>query len=157
MAKRNLYATMVELGLPADLLPGQFRDVEVKVNTRLRRSIGITRWRRHRVLGLTTTVELQPWVLTSPLAREIVAHEAAHVVAGADANHGLTWKLWCRRLGGNGRAMIEHDRVAAYTESRIKVVGVCSRCRAEIRASRRLNPRRRYSHRGCGGEVSPVK
>lgn len=172
MTKRNLYATMVELGLPADLLPGQFRGVEVKVNGRLRRSMGITRWRQQRRLvpttepgaralrvetSITTTVELQPWVLTSPLAGEIVAHEAAHVVVGHAVGHGPSWVAWCLKLGGNGRALIEHERVAAYTETRIKVVGVCSRCRAEIRASRRLNPRRRYSHRGCGGEVSPVE
>lgn len=157
MAKRNLYATMVELGLPADLLPGQFRGVEVKVNARLRRSIGITRWRGYHGLSLTTTVELQPWVLTSPLAREVVAHEAAHVVAGIDANHGREWRLWCLKLGGNGQVVIEHERMAAYTETRLKVVAVCSRCRQEIRASRRLRRDSRYTHKGCGGTAVPVE
>lgn len=159
MVKRNLYAVMVDLGLPADLLPTQCRGVEVKTNGRLKRSMGITRWRVRRFLGQTSTtvtVELQPWVLTSPLAGEIVAHEAAHVVVGHEVGHGYTWRQWCLKLGGNGEAMIAHDRVAAYTETCLKVVAVCNRCRAEIRASRRLNSRRTYTHRGCGGVAVPV-
>lgn len=171
MVKRNLYATMVELGLPAALLPGQFRGVEVKINGRLRRSLGITRWRQQRrrvpttepgaralrvETTITTTVELQPWILTSPLAREIVAHEAAHVIVGHEGGHGYEWRQWCLKLGGNGEAMIAHDRVAAYTETRLKVVAVCNRCRAEIREIRRLNSRRLYKHTGCGGVAVPV-
>lgn len=157
MAKRNLYATMVELGLPADLLPGQFRGVEVKINGRLRRSIGITRWRGHRRLGLTTTVELQPWVLASPLAREVVAHEAAHVVAGIDAHHDYNWRGWCLKLGGTGDVRLSHDRVAAYVATTHKPIAVCSRCRTEIMGTRRLRQDSLYTHKGCGGTAVPVE
>ena len=158
-----LSEAMSKLDLPVDLLPAQYHGTPVVVNTRLSCTPGRAQWRRSSfgsTVPYVATIELQPWVLDGDLqiAREIVAHEAAHVVCGPGVGHGFPWGQWCRKLGGTGERQIAYDRVADYMpEKARKVVAVCGRCRAEIRASRRLKSNRLYTHRGCGGMVMPVE
>lgn len=159
---QNLAEVMTNLDLPVDLLPAQYAGTPVVVNGRLSRALGRARWRRSP-FGSTTpyvaSIELQPWVLDGDLqiAREIVAHEAAHVVCGPDVGHGFPWGQWCRKLGGTGERTIRIERVAAFiVEKPMPVVALCARCRVEIRRRRALKLGARFTHTGCGGEIIPV-
>lgn len=158
-----LSEVMKSLDLPVDLLPAQYAETRVVVNTRLSRALGRARWRRAPFGSkepYVATIELQPWVLGGDrkLAQEIVAHEAAHVVCGPGVGHGFPWGQWCRKLGGTGDRTVCSDRVAAFVVKRTpaKVVARCVKCGFEIKRARRLRGGRFYTHTDCGGRIEHV-
>lgn len=156
-AARELADVMESLSLPADLLPHRAARVPVVENPRLSRALGRAFCSSLKVDPSRDRIELQPWILASPLAAEIVAHEAAHIVCGAGVGHAPLWRLWCLRLGGTGEQTVAYARVAKYLPARTqsRVVAHCDRCGIEIERTRALPASKTYLHKGCGGVIIP--
>ena len=149
-------ATLSEAGLDASAIES-VRRVPAKVNNRLTRSLG--RVRSNRVTG-PNAIELSGQLVSKGKADEIVAvflHEVAHLAADfyllsirrRESAHGSTWCRFARVLGVPAKA----TATTSYTVERpgLKTVAVCGACGYELQKTRRLNSRRTYRHRQCGG------
>ncbi len=70
--------------------------------------------------------------------------------------HGDSWKRWAQALGVSTATSGESAAVQKLHLQRLKLVGVCQKCGAEVHRVRRLNRNRIYTHNGCGGEIHKV-
>ena len=131
------------------------------INGRMTRSLGCVRV--NRATGIPQRLELSRLLLErgeDQEVREVFTHEVAHVAAdlwasdaGArEATHGPIWCSFARVLGVSTAATKKTSYLAEHRASKLKTVAVCDRCGFELKRSRRLNSRRIYSHRQCGGE-----
>jgi predicted SprT family Zn-dependent metalloprotease len=137
------------------------RTVPAAINNRLTRSLG--RVKVSRATG-PKAIELSGQLVARGEASEIVAvflHEVAHLAAGFlqlptgrwESAHGYIWQGFARALGVSTSASAE----TSYTVERpgLKTVAICSACGFELQKTRRLNRRRTYSHKRCGGTFNP--
>lgn len=69
-------------------------------------------------------------------------HEVAHVIAGTANGHNHVWKKVHMSLGGNGRARVEHEKIAGA----LPVTGTCPNGHTTKRS--RI-PRKKYSCKQC--------
>ncbi|NOY13666.1 MAG: hypothetical protein GXP51_08300 [Deltaproteobacteria bacterium] len=70
--------------------------------------------------------------------------------------HGPDWRSWAERLGAAPQRCGQSDALEKLYRQRLKLVAVCQNCGTEFRRTRRLNRRRKYYHRDCGGRLRPV-
>ncbi len=138
------------------------RTVPACINNRITRSLG--RVKVNRMTGLPTAIELSGQLVKLGEPAEVVAvllHEIAHLAADTylaalgrrESPHGSTWGRFARALGVPASA----TTTTSYTArgAGLKKVAVCSACGYELQKRRRLNSRRTYSHRNCGGAFTP--
>lgn len=138
------------------------RTVPARINNRITRSLG--RVKVSRATRLPTAIELSGQLVRLGEPGEIVAtllHEIAHLAADVhlagigrvESAHGPTWSRFARALGVPASA----TTTTSYTArgEGLKTVAVCGSCGYELQKRRRLNRRRTYTHRSCGGTFSP--
>lgn len=102
--------------------------VGMRVNGRLRRSLGRILWRRARdpLAPWRCRAELSRELATAPedVARDTMRHELAHVLAGPRTGHGPVWRMHARALGTSDRATCN-----ALGKWQVASVGIlCTRC-----------------------------
>jgi hypothetical protein len=155
----TLRSQFIKLDLPIDMLPASLHQTPVYLNGRLRRAFGMYREKRFGGILFERTIELQPAALKLvDLHRKVIAHEAAHAVAGADEAHSRVWQAWCLKLGGDGKVMLTHEEVAAVLERpTLKLVGRCGTCGWEFMRTRALPRGLIYRHNGCPGHIVAVR
>ncbi len=138
------------------------RTVPAGINNRITRSLG--RVKVSRITRLPVAIELSGRLVQLGEPAEIVAvllHEIAHLAADTylagigrtESAHGSTWSRFARALGIPASA----TTTTSYTArgEGLKTVAVCGSCGYELQKRRRLNRRRTYTHRKCGGTFSP--
>lgn len=155
----TLRSQFIKYDLPIDRLPEHVHTVPVFFNGRLSRTFG--KYLERRMFGCLTSakVELQPTLLKKPdVYRLVLAHEAAHAVAGIPNGHNLVWRDRCLKLGGDGKAMLEWEQIADIAKPCPvpKIVARCSRCGFELFKLRALRSDRIYRHRPCGGRFETL-
>ncbi len=138
------------------------------VNGRLTRSLG--RVFVNRSSRMPTKLELSRQLLGRGTPQEITdvfLHEVAHVAAdifkvreqSLETAHGPIWARFARCLGVAASATAQTsygtEARAERRASSLKVVAICDRCLFKLEKTRRLNRRRTYSHRQCGGKFVP--
>lgn len=139
------------------------RTVRATINNRLTRSLG--RVKLNRVTG-PTAIELAGQMVRMGERSEIIEvflHEVAHLAADflliargrGESAHGPTWCRFARALGVPAKATMKTSYRAEVCERQLKTVAVCASCGFELKKARRLNRRRNYTHRGCGGRFDP--
>lgn len=117
---------------------------------RLRVSAGLAYYRAGRI-ALSSVV-----LTTEEAVLETLTHEFAHLLAVVrhgqkGAGHGEPWKQAMLDLGA--KPTVRHCYAVQRNAVRQKVVYRCTRCGALIERNRRLPKKRRYMHRGCGGDI----
>jgi predicted SprT family Zn-dependent metalloprotease len=138
------------------------RTVPARINNRLTRSLG--RVRVNRGTRLPLSIELSGQLVALGEPAEIIAvllHEIAHLAAdtylagidGLETPHGPTWGRFARALGVPASATTRTSYTARGAG--LKTVAVCGSCGFELQKRRRLNQKRTYTHRDCGGTFSP--
>ena len=91
--------------------------------------------------------------------KQTLLHEIAHACdhlsnqAGKPYRkaHGPRWREWAATLGTTTASNGSSEALKQLHQSRLKLVAVCKKCGAEFQRVRRLNRRRKYFHRDCGG------
>ena len=154
---------LAQLAIPTDRLTADVLDAPVRVNPRLRTSLGRARWKRGKTGELVIAIELHPSLAAdAEQYRDTVTHEVAHLAAGRGAGHGPVWRAWHRKLGGSARRTATVAEAAALgierkrrKRSARRVVATCERCGFELVRARALAARRTYTHIGCGGTFRP--
>ncbi len=113
-------------------------------------SAGMAYYRRN-VIGVSA------YVLQTPeQVRETTLHEYAHLLAvhrhgERAANHGAAWKQAMQDLGIP--PVVRHNLPVVRNARHVRVIYRCTKCKAEIVRSRRLNSRRKYLHVNCNGVI----
>jgi predicted SprT family Zn-dependent metalloprotease len=152
------FAEAHAIALPTTIAESVLR-LPVTFNGRLRSRAGQARFR----YGLPHSIELHPKLRDAEPdeLRETFLHELAHVLAGARAGHGPTWRVIARGLGSTGERCHSIDAVT----STLPIVGTCGKCGA-VAARKARMPRaivtrrgvpvgvRTWRHRGCGGPIT---
>jgi predicted SprT family Zn-dependent metalloprotease len=157
----EIVTTLRAEGLDYDAIE-KVRTVPAAINNRITRSLG--RVKVSRATRLPTAIELSGQLVKLGEPAEIVAvflHEVAHLAADVqlagsghrEAPHGSTWSRFARALGVPASA----STTTSYTAggANLKTVAVCSACGYELQKARRLNRRRTYTHKRCGGTFDP--
>lgn len=122
---------------------------------RARRRLGCVMFKRGT--GEPTKMSLSSVILPEvpdDLARDVVLHEVAHLIAGPHNGHNAKWRKACLLVG----ARPERTTDAVPDSVRIRhasVVLVCQKCGKEIAMYRRpKHDPSRYMHTGCGGKFT---
>lgn len=113
--------------------------------------------------GEAICIRLQ-FALESDLLVKTFLHELAHAcdhLSNQEGSpyrqaHGPGWKEWAVALGAGTEIRGGSEVLTRLYQDRLKTVAVCYKCGAELKRIRRLAGRRRYVHRGCGGELKPL-
>jgi predicted SprT family Zn-dependent metalloprotease len=138
------------------------RTIPAGINNRITRSLG--RVKVSHATRLPFSIELSGRLVALGEPAEIIAvllHEIAHLaadtyLAGIDrieTPHGATWSRFARALGVPTSATTKTSYTARGEG--LKTVAVCGSCGYELQKRRRLNRKRTYTHRNCGGTFSP--
>lgn len=120
-----------------------------------------------RTLGSYVTRNGHPFCIRLQFAQEPgslrqtflheIAHACDHLTAGPKArrrySHGPNWRVWAEELGISAERCGASEAVQELHRQRQKLVAVCEQCGAEFHRVRRLNRRRQYIHRDCGGRL----
>lgn len=110
--------------------------------------------------GEAVCIRLQ-FALEPELLEKTFLHELAHAcdhLSNQEGKsyrqaHGPGWKEWAAALGAGTDIKGGSEVLSRLYQDRLKTVAVCRKCGAELKRVRRLASRRRYIHRGCGGEL----
>ena len=138
------------------------RTIPAGINNRITRSLG--RVKVNRATRLPFSIELSGRLVALGQPAEIITtllHEIAHLAAdiylagidGIETPHGPTWSRFARALGVSTSATMKTSYTARGEG--LKTVAVCGSCGYELQKRRRLNRKRTYTHRNCGGTFSP--
>jgi len=123
------------------------------------------KWKNLRVsAGLASPIKfeitLSRLILTTEgRVRETLLHEYAHLMAfdrygRIAANHGPYWQAAMRELGLP--PIVRHSYETYRTPPKQLNLYRCQRCGNEFERARRLNAKKRYLHRNCGGPIQFV-
>lgn len=126
----------------------------------------ILEWRRYSVTaGMAHyqrgAISLSVVVLKDPdQVRETLLHEYAHLLAfdrhgRKGAGHGRHWKQAMRELGLEPK--VHHQYEVVRNQSRQTVVYRCKKCGEQFERKRKLQQRKKYFHRQCGGQIALVE
>jgi SprT protein len=113
----------------------------VGLDPRATRRFGQCQHRTRRIGLSTKLVELNG----RAEVEDVIRHEIAHALAGANAGHGRIWKMWCHKTGARPERCYSTDAVVtpkyAWT----------LRCPEHADWTTQRSQRRngRYSHPGC--------
>ena len=113
--------------------------------------------------GVPHCIRLQ-FALEPDLFKETFLHEVAHLCdhlinqQGKPYRqaHGTGWKSWVVALGIGVAVRGQSAVLSGLYQKKLKPVAVCRKCGIEVQRARRLNRRRTYVHRLCGGQLDPV-
>jgi predicted SprT family Zn-dependent metalloprotease len=102
----------------------------IRVSTRMTRAAGKVRFRREVPFEIALSL---PYLTEASVAdfRQVVTHEAAHVVAGIRAGHGHEWKRVHRSMGGDAQRCGEMPIAALYNKPRRRAARTsvpCPKC-----------------------------
>lgn len=107
----------------------------------------------------TRTIEIAQWLLAEQPLEQVLhtlRHEAAHVLAGKGAAHGIRWQEWARKLGVEPRARcskISYEQTPAGRRPAPWQIR-CGRCGFTRPRLQRLKKNAIYMHIGCGGKFT---
>ncbi|HEY5673608.1 MAG TPA: SprT-like domain-containing protein [Malonomonas sp.] len=113
--------------------------------------------------GLPVSIRLQ-FAQEPDSLRETFLHELAHLCDHLCHQpgqryrraHGPHWQQWAKLLGSEAKRCGRSVALEKLYQQRLKPVAVCQTCGSEFRRIRRLNRRRKYFHRDCGGRLEPI-
>lgn len=83
-------------------------------------------------------------LLPAAEVRDVVLHEIAHALVGAEARHGPRWRSMARRVGAAPERCVTPSVAPDHA-----VVGTCIICGTPAHKAHRL-PQRVYYHHTCG-------
>src|SRR6266540_1073829 len=83
-------------------------------------------------------------LLPAAEVRDVVLHEIAHAIAGAEAHHGPRWRIVARKVGATPERCVTPSVRPDHA-----VVGTCCICDKAVHKAHRL-PQRVYFHHPCG-------
>jgi hypothetical protein len=145
-----------------DELPQETLELQVRVNTRLKRSYGrFCHYREDTPPLKRAFIEIHRNVHKEPaMYRRTLLHELAHAWAVVDGvppseAHGWRWRQRARKLGIAGERTSDDDAQLLDKGRPRKVVAVCSKCRVPLKRTRALPKGKTYRHSGCGGRFEP--
>jgi predicted SprT family Zn-dependent metalloprotease len=86
--------------------------IPIRISTRMTRAAGKVRFRRGEAFEIALSLPF----FADPAndLREVVTHEAAHVIAGIRAGHGHAWKRVHRDMGGKAERCHTMEVAAAF-------------------------------------------
>ena len=123
-------------------------------------------WKRFRTTAgradlRNTIIELSSIVLRDEAqVRDTLLHEYAHLMAFErygmkGRGHGPAWRHAMRELGLEPK--VKHTYDCTGNRPRQRVIYRCKGCGATFARLRRLAIRKRFVHRGCGGDIAFVR
>ena len=136
----------------------QITDLPVRPS-RAVRSLGCYVSRAGEPVCIRLQLAQEPEVLQQTFLHEL-AHLCDHLYHQPGIRyrraHGPNWRNWASLLGAQPERCGESAALRQLYRQRLKLVAVCQRCGYEFHRTRRLNQRRKYFHRDCGGRLKAV-
>ena len=143
--------------------------IPVKINKRLKTTLGRVSWIRVNGKVTSTLMEISYQLLetaTEDSILAVVAHECAHYLVNEetheDHKHDAVFKAMCARIGCTNDTAVCHELNRAIPESKIyKYFLVCDNCKSIVdkyhRAGKVVQHPEWYACKKCGGSLHVVQ
>ena len=135
-----------------------FCDIEVKINARLKATLGRCHYEKEGMAVYPTKIEISRSLIEEHPEQvyETIVHECAHAIVclktGEKHGHDKVWKECCRRLGISDETCADNAASEKY-----KYICTCEKCNIIVgqyfRAGKVVKYPQFYHCANCGGDI----